>query len=338
MAESGPQKASEPDPDASRHSETAEEENPAIAAFNSWGGEGSPPPPGFAHAPPAAGMPARRRTIGRTGSIARQAQPPPAPPAADFLGPRLGHNFGSSLSDLTESDVSGGFARPLAPRRGTSPVRHGSEESSTGLSQPFAGLKLASTAEGSQALFAPSLSLIPSEPSVASSAQAPAPAARIVSLSEDSSGHSQALASPRRVTPATEDLQRYASGSMDGSGYGLSKAPPMPGSPPMPARAPAPAAAPAYPRQLTRTASQESSLLAPQHLHQPDDAPEEFVCPLSRRVMVDPVVAADGLSYERAAIAAAFLNEDARVAKLPHKMLVPNVAGGSISTLIYLSK
>ena len=48
MAESGPQKASEPDPDASRHSETAEEENPAIAAFNSWGGEGSPPPPGFA--------------------------------------------------------------------------------------------------------------------------------------------------------------------------------------------------------------------------------------------------------------------------------------------------
>ena len=138
MAESGPQKASEPDPDASRHSETAEEENPAIAAFNSWGGEGSPPPPGFAHAPPAAQKPARRRTIGRTGSIARQAQAPPpvrarrpsrppidaittrvppaqaAPrPAADFLGPRLGHNFGSSLSDLTESDVSGGFARPL---------------------------------------------------------------------------------------------------------------------------------------------------------------------------------------------------------------------------------
>ena len=87
-----------------------------------------------------------------------------------------------------------------------------------------------------------------------------------------------------------------------------------------------PAAAPAYPRQLTRTASQESSLLAPQHLNQPDDAPEEFVCPLSRRVMVDPVVAADGLSYERAAIAAAFLNEDARVAQLPHQMLVPNVA------------
>ena len=111
MAESGPQKASEPDPDASRHSETAEEENPAIAAFNSWGGEGSPPPPGFAHAPPAANKPARRRTIGRTGSIARQAQSPPpvrarrpgqppidairtrvppaqaAPrPAADFLG------------------------------------------------------------------------------------------------------------------------------------------------------------------------------------------------------------------------------------------------------------
>ena len=38
MAESGPQKASEPDPDASRHSETAEEETPAIAAYNTWGG------------------------------------------------------------------------------------------------------------------------------------------------------------------------------------------------------------------------------------------------------------------------------------------------------------
>ena len=37
MAESGPQKASEPDPDASRHSETAEEENPAIAAFVAGG-------------------------------------------------------------------------------------------------------------------------------------------------------------------------------------------------------------------------------------------------------------------------------------------------------------
>ena len=93
---------------------------------------------------------------------------------------------------------------------------------------------LARRYQSTQALFAPSLSLIPSEPSVASSAQAPAPAARVAYVSEDSSGHSQALASPRRVTPATEDLQRYASGSMDGSGYGLSKAPPMPGSPPMP--------------------------------------------------------------------------------------------------------
>ena len=104
--EIGGQEPSEPPSAEPPSAETAEEENPAIAAFNSWGGEGSPPPPGFAqHAPAAAGKPARRRTIGRTGSIARQAQPPPAPPAADFLGPRLGHNFGSSLSDLTESDV-----------------------------------------------------------------------------------------------------------------------------------------------------------------------------------------------------------------------------------------
>ena len=107
----GGQEPSEPPSAEPPSAETAEEENPAIAAFNSWGGEGSPPPPGFAqHAPPAAGMPARRRTIGRTGSIARQAQSPPvrarrpgqppidairtrvppaqaAPrPAADFLG------------------------------------------------------------------------------------------------------------------------------------------------------------------------------------------------------------------------------------------------------------
>ena len=109
--EIGGQEPSEPPSAEPPSAETAEEENPAIAAFNSWGGEGSPPPPGFAHAPPATGMPARRRTIGRTGSIARQAQSPPpvrarrpgqppidairtrvppaqaAPrPAADFLG------------------------------------------------------------------------------------------------------------------------------------------------------------------------------------------------------------------------------------------------------------
>ena len=90
--------------------------------------------------------------------------------------------------------MSGGFARPLAPRRGTSPVRHGSEESSTGLSQPFAGLKLASTAEGSQALFAPSLSLIPSEPSVASSARETSPIPEVTSY-DARSYHSHSSAS-----------------------------------------------------------------------------------------------------------------------------------------------
>jgi hypothetical protein len=82
------------------------------AVFDSWsGGDETPPaaspktrmraaargagprdprpqaPPGFAHppAPPIspATKPARRRTIGRTGSIARQAAAPP--PATDFL-------------------------------------------------------------------------------------------------------------------------------------------------------------------------------------------------------------------------------------------------------------
>ena len=70
----GGQEPSEPPSAEPPSAKTAEEENPAIAAFNSWGGEGSPPPPGFATrapaptSPPAAGMPARRRTIGRTGS------------------------------------------------------------------------------------------------------------------------------------------------------------------------------------------------------------------------------------------------------------------------------
>ena len=132
----GGQEPSEPPSAEPPSAETAEEENPAIAAFNSWGGEGSPPPPGFAHAPPAAGMPARRRTIGRTGSIARQAQSPPpvrarrpgqppidairtrfppaqaAPrPAADFLGSRL--------SDLARLAILGyrGLARGLERSR-----------------------------------------------------------------------------------------------------------------------------------------------------------------------------------------------------------------------------
>ena len=117
MAESGPQKASEPDPDASRHSETAEEENPAIAAFNSWGGEGSPPPPGFAHAPPAANKPARRRTIGRTGSIARQAQ---APPPVRARRPNL-------LRSLPSTHAF----RPRRPRRGPRPTSSGRGSATT---------------------------------------------------------------------------------------------------------------------------------------------------------------------------------------------------------------
>ena len=37
-----------------------------------------------------------------------------------------------------------------------------------------------------------------------------------------------------------------------------------------------------------------------------DDAPEEFLCPISMEVMQDPVIAADGHTYERRAIEAWF--------------------------------
>ena len=37
----------------------------------------------------------------------------------------------------------------------------------------------------------------------------------------------------------------------------------------------------------------------------PDDSepPDEYVCPITQDVMIDPVIAADGHTYERAAIA-----------------------------------
>ena len=57
----GGQEPSEPPSAEPPSAETAEEENPAIAAFNSWGGEGSPPPPGFATRAPA-GEPTARET------------------------------------------------------------------------------------------------------------------------------------------------------------------------------------------------------------------------------------------------------------------------------------
>ena len=58
-----------------------------------------------------------------------------------------------------------------------------------------------------------------------------------------------------------------------------------------------------------------------------DDAPEEFLCPISMEVMQDPVIAADGHTYERRAIEAWF--ERAQTSPttnepLPHVNLIPN--------------
>jgi len=33
-----------------------------------------------------------------------------------------------------------------------------------------------------------------------------------------------------------------------------------------------------------------------------DNAPTEFLCPITRQIMLDPVVASDGMSYERLAV------------------------------------
>lgn len=58
--------------------------------------------------------------------------------------------------------------------------------------------------------------------------------------------------------------------------------------------------------------------------------PEALICPLSKQVMKDPVVCADGYSYERAYIELrlrwGLLMSPRTKRKLPHRMLVPNVA------------
>ena len=59
-----------------------------------------------------------------------------------------------------------------------------------------------------------------------------------------------------------------------------------------------------------------------------DSLPQEFLCPISLEVMVDPVVAVDGHSYERANIAAWFNAHDSSPLtnlKLEHKHLIPNI-------------
>merc|ERR1711964_844216 len=53
----------------------------------------------------------------------------------------------------------------------------------------------------------------------------------------------------------------------------------------------------------------------------------EFLCPITQELMKDPVVAADGNSYERTAIEEWFKSSETSPMtnnKLPHKNLVPN--------------
>ena len=57
-----------------------------------------------------------------------------------------------------------------------------------------------------------------------------------------------------------------------------------------------------------------------------DDVPEEFLCPISMEVMTDPVIAADGHTYERRAIEAWFgraHTSPTTNAPLPHLNLIP---------------
>lgn len=58
------------------------------------------------------------------------------------------------------------------------------------------------------------------------------------------------------------------------------------------------------------------------------DVPNEYLCPISREIMTDPVVTADGQSYEKAAIErwlAGHNTSPATGASLPNKELIPNI-------------
>ncbi|GLC43802.1 hypothetical protein PLESTM_001521000 [Pleodorina starrii] len=102
--------------------------------------------------------------------------------------------------------------------------------------------------------------------------------------------------------PPQEDVFAYAS------------APPLPASPP----AWAPASAPPAPSPCGPSVRQ--------------GPPEELLCPITQELMEDPVVAADGHSYERAAITRWFAGRQGRAtspmsgAALPHTHLTPNYA------------
>ncbi len=77
-------------------------------------------------------------------------------------------------------------------------------------------------------------------------------------------------------------------------------------------------------------AKEESLVQRFRKLHLADDSvPNEFLCPISQEVMSDPVVAADGRTYERAAIQAWFgLHSTSPLTNQPleTKLLFPNLA------------
>ena len=61
----------------------------------------------------------------------------------------------------------------------------------------------------------------------------------------------------------------------------------------------------------------------------PNDVPEEYLCGITFEIMEDPVICADGHTYERAAIARWLQNHNTSPntnAVLEHRNLVPNIA------------
>lgn len=77
-------------------------------------------------------------------------------------------------------------------------------------------------------------------------------------------------------------------------------------------------------KQLYEMRMEKLSLLAKMQ-----EIPRQFICPISLDVMVDPVVAADGHTYERAAIEAWLETHNTSPMTrepLAHKNVVPNVA------------
>ncbi len=78
---------------------------------------------------------------------------------------------------------------------------------------------------------------------------------------------------------------------------------------------------------LTRIYHTATVLAAQEQQRQRATPPCMFVCPITQEVMQNPVVCADGFTYEREAIAAWLKNKETSPmtnAVLPHKALTPN--------------